>query len=99
MYFGSFFIFTVVLTVLKKDFDERKRLIADLQKTLSEVKQLSGLLPICASCKKIRDDKGDWKQMESYISDHSEALFSHDICPECIRILYPEQYGDLFDKQ
>jgi len=99
MYFGFFSIFTIVLAILKKDIDERRRLIAELQQTLGEVKQLSGLLPVCASCKKIRDDNGDWKQMESYFSDHSEVLFSHGICPECIERLYPEQYNTLFDKQ
>lgn len=60
---------------------------------LSEVKQLSGLLPICASCKKIRDDRGYWKRIESYISDHSEVQFSHALCPECMKRLYPE-YAD-----
>ena len=63
-----------------------------LTKALAEVKQLSGFLPICASCKKIRDDKGYWNQIESYISQHSEAKFSHGICPECAKKLYPEFY-------
>ncbi|MCD4702140.1 MAG: tetratricopeptide repeat protein [Candidatus Aegiribacteria sp.] len=62
----------------------------DLKRALNEVKQLSRLLPICASCKKIRDDHGYWKQIESYISDHSEAQFSHGLCPECMMMLYPE---------
>ncbi|MFA6411938.1 MAG: PAS domain S-box protein [Syntrophales bacterium] len=70
--------------------NERERLISELQKAFSEVKKLSGLLPICASCKNIRDDKGYWKQIESYISDHSEAEFSHGICPDCAKKLYPE---------
>ncbi|MFA5182361.1 MAG: PAS domain S-box protein [Syntrophales bacterium] len=70
--------------------NERERLISELQKALSEVKKLSGLLPICASCKNIRDDKGYWKQIESYIRDHSEAEFSHGICPDCAKKLYPE---------
>jgi hypothetical protein len=51
---------------------------------------LSGLLPICAACKKIRDDKGYWHQVEEYVRDHSEADFSHSICPDCVRRLYPE---------
>ena len=63
---------------------------AQLMESLSEVRQLSGLLPICASCKKIRDDKGYWKQIESYIRDHSEADFSHSICPDCVKTLYPD---------
>jgi hypothetical protein len=56
----------------------------------AEVKTLRGLLPICASCKKIRDDEGYWNQIESYIGQHSEAQFSHSICPECAKKLYPE---------
>ncbi len=62
---------------------ERERLIAELQEALAKVKVLKGLLPICAWCKKIRDDKGYWQQIEAYISDRSEADFSHAICPEC----------------
>lgn len=61
----------------------------ELQSTLSKVKQLSGMLPICASCKKIRDDKGYWKQIEIYIRDHSEVEFSHGLCPDCAKRLYP----------
>jgi PAS domain S-box-containing protein len=56
----------------------------------SELKTLQGLLPICASCKKIRDDKGYWAELEKYISDRSEARFSHSICPECLKELYPD---------
>lgn len=66
----------------------------ELQDALAEVKQLSGLLPICSSCKKIRDDAGYWQQIEGYISDHSEADFTHGICPECMKNLYPQLYGD-----
>jgi len=62
-----------------------------LQDAISEIKQLSGLLPICASCKKIRDDKGYWNKIETYIHDHSEAKFSHGICPECMDEMYGEQ--------
>ena len=65
---------------------------AELEKALTEVKKLSGLLPICANCKKIRDDKGYWNQIELYISNHSEAEFSHGLCPECAKKLYPEFY-------
>jgi len=60
----------------------------ELQKAIASIKILQGLLPICASCKKIRDDKGYWKQLEVYIRDHSEADFSHGICPECVEKLY-----------
>jgi hypothetical protein len=61
-----------------------------LREALTKVKELSGLLPICAACKKIRDDKGYWNQIEIYIREHSEAEFSHGICPECLNKLYPE---------
>ncbi|MFA7382058.1 MAG: cache domain-containing protein [Desulfurivibrionaceae bacterium] len=66
---------------------------AELKEAMSQVKILSGFLPICASCKKIRDDKGYWNQIESYIRDHSEAEFSHSICPDCAEKLYPDLYG------
>ncbi len=78
------------ITIRKKAEEERDKLIADLQKTLAEVKKLKGILPICASCKKIRDDSGYWNQVESYIRDHSEVEFSHGLCPECAKMLYPE---------
>ncbi len=61
-----------------------------LEDALSQLKTLSGLLPICSSCKKIRDDSGYWNQIERYIQDHSEAEFSHSICPECLKRLYPD---------
>jgi PAS domain S-box-containing protein len=72
---------------------EREQLLSELQQALANVKTLSGLLPICANCKKIRDDKGYWNQIESYISEHSEAVFSHGICPECTKQLYPDFYN------
>ena len=72
--------------------EERERLILELQEALTKVKTLSGLLPVCSSCKKIRNDKGHWEQMEIYIRDRSEADFSHGICPECAEKLYPEYY-------
>ncbi len=65
-----------------------------LRNALSRVKELSGLLPICAACKKIRDDKGYWNQIENYIRDHSEAEFNHSICPKCSKKLYPEYFGE-----
>ncbi len=63
---------------------------AEMRDAMSRLKVLSGLLPICASCKKIRDDKGYWNQIEAYIRDHSEAEFSHSICPECAKKLFPD---------
>ncbi|MHB8522216.1 MAG: response regulator [Limisphaerales bacterium] len=73
---------------------DRERLIAELRESLAKVKTLSGLVPICASCKKIRDDQGFWKQVETYVAEHSEAKFSHGLCPDCARKLYPELYED-----
>ncbi|BCS98639.1 hypothetical protein DSLASN_42710 [Desulfoluna limicola] len=69
--------------VRKQAEEEKAELIDELQGVLSEMKLLSGMLPICASCKKIRDDKGYWSQLETYISEHSSARFSHGFCPEC----------------
>lgn len=69
---------------------DREKLIADLRDAIAKVKTLTGLLPICASCKKIRDDKGYWNQIESFISQHSTAEFSHSICPDCAKTLYPD---------
>lgn len=78
------------ITASKKLEQEREGLISELQDALAKVRTLSGMLPICASCKKIRDDKGYWNQIESYISKHSQAEFSHGICPQCARKLYPD---------
>ncbi|MFH0995226.1 MAG: response regulator [Pseudomonadota bacterium] len=74
---------------------ERDRLIFELREAISKIKQLSGLLPICSHCKKIRDDKGYWNHIEAYIRDHSEAAFSHSICQECAKKYYPDM--DLYD--
>lgn len=71
---------------------ERERLIQELQDALREVRMLSGLLPICSSCKRIKDEQGGWSNLERYISDHSEAEFTHGICPDCARRLYPDYY-------
>jgi PAS domain S-box-containing protein len=78
------------ITDRKRLEQEREQLIAELQATLAKVRKLGGLLPICAHCKKIRDDKGYWNQIEAYLRTHSGAEFSHSICPECARRLYPD---------
>jgi len=75
---------TAILSVQWKNSQEEK------EKALLDLKILNGLLPICASCKKIRDDNGYWERIEIFISDHSEADFTHGICPECVKELYPE---------
>ena len=64
--------------------------VQELQKALDDVRTLRGIIPICANCKKIRDDQGYWNQVEAYVRDHTEAEFSHSICPECMKELYPE---------
>ena len=78
------------ITAQKREEEERVRLIGELTEALGNIKTLRGLLPICASCKKIRDDRGYWQKVESYISDHTQAEFTHGICPDCLRRLYPE---------
>lgn len=78
---------------------ERERMIRELQAALNKVKTLSGLIPICANCKRIRDDKGYWNDVEMYISQHSDAEFSHGLCNECMQKLYPDQYRQLQEKR
>jgi hypothetical protein len=80
------------ITERKQAEAEREQLIGELQAVLAQVKQLSGLLPICSSCKKIRNDQGYWQQVEVYIRDHSDVEFSHGICPDCMQRLYPDYY-------
>jgi PAS domain S-box-containing protein len=82
------------ITERKRADEERERLLGELQDALAKVKTLSGLLPICASCKRIRDDQGYWTQVEVYIRDHSEARFSHGLCPDCAAQLYPGFFTD-----
>ena len=79
---------------IKQTDEEKSKVIKELQTALERVKTLSGMLPICASCKKIRDDRGYWNRIEAYIEKHSEAEFSHGICPECARKLYPEYFSE-----
>ncbi|MDM8556421.1 response regulator [Desulfococcaceae bacterium HSG7] len=83
---------------LKNALSKQKKLIKELKEALSKIKTLNGLLPICASCKKIRDDKGYWNQVEHYIMDHSDADFTHSICPECVKELYPKIQERILNK-
>lgn len=87
------------ITDRKKIEAEREKLIKDLQNALQEVKTLSGLIPICASCKKIRDDKGFWTNVEEYITQHAEVDFSHAICPQCMKEKYPRVYEKMQKKK
>ena len=75
---------------------EKEGLIGELREALAKIRALSGLLPICASCKRIRNDRkeGSWSELEGYIKEHSEADFSHSICPDCALRLYPDLRGD-----
>jgi len=75
----------------KRAEEERERVIVELQDALAKIRTLHGLIPICASCKKIRDDKGYWNQIELYIREHSEAEFTHSVCPDCARKLYGDK--------
>jgi PAS domain S-box-containing protein len=88
---AEFIIVTGInITALKQAEREKEKLILDLQTALANVKTLSGLLPICAGCHKIRDDRGYWQQVEKYIQSHSNVDFTHSICPDCSKRLYPE---------
>jgi len=79
----------------KRHTGEMEELVVQLREAMASVKTLSGLLPICSGCKKIRDDGGYWEQVETYVSSHSEATFTHSLCPDCLKQLYPEQYERL----
>lgn len=77
---------------------EREKIIEELQDALAKIKTLRGLLPICSFCKKIRDDQGYWRQIEVYMKEHSDANFSHSICPECAKRYYPHLYKEREEK-
>lgn len=90
---GSLLVRSILYAIERKAMAvEREKLVQELQTALAKVKLLSGFLPICCSCKKIRDDKGYWQQIEAYISQHAEVTFSHGLCAECALKLYPEHY-------
>jgi AmiR/NasT family two-component response regulator len=82
---------------LNAELDARNQ---ELEQALAEVKTLSGLLPICASCKKIRDDDGQWQDVTVYVQEHTQADFTHSLCPDCLAKLYPpDQYPYLYDDE
>ena len=89
------YVWIQVMAQLDRREEELLGLNKDLQSALAEVRELRGLIPICSACKKIRDDKGYWNQLEFYIEDHSRAEFTHGICPDCTR----ERYPDLEDEE
>ncbi len=84
---------------IKQAYQEKSNLISELQDALAQVKTLRGLLPICAWCKKIRDDQGYWTRIESYIKAHTDADFSHGICPACAAEKFPEYFKNETDEQ
>ena len=84
---------------LRRHVQERDNLLKQLHAAAANIKILRGLIPICAACKKIRDDKGYWNQIEIYVADHSEADFTHGVCPECAKRLYPDAYKELYPDQ
>ncbi|MFI5294887.1 MAG: PAS domain-containing protein [Thermodesulfovibrionales bacterium] len=83
------------MTRRKEAEKEKEVLISELQEALSKIKTLDGLLPICAWCKKIHDDKGYWKKVETYVEEHSDASFTHGICPECLKKVSPDTYEEI----
>ncbi len=83
-----FITFAILLSSVREQLRQSRR----------EVKRLSSLLPICASCKKIRDELGNWQEIETYIRDHSDTDFSHGVCPDCAKVLYPEFSDELLKK-
>jgi PAS domain S-box-containing protein len=80
------------ITSMKKQAEEREKMVHELQEAVMNVKALKGLLPICATCRKVRDDQGYWEQLEAYIEKHSDAEFTHGLCPSCARDRYPDLF-------
>jgi K+-sensing histidine kinase KdpD len=87
---AAFVILGVALATIKKLLEIEKELSRSIWATLEEVKMLKGFLPICSSCKNIRDDRGYWEKIELYIEQHSDAEFTHTLCPDCMKKLYPD---------
>lgn len=87
----AYLVLAAVIAAVRESLRRERALSAELQEALDNVRQLRGLIPICASCKNIRNDDGYWERIEVYIRDRSEADFSHGICPECEKRLYPDE--------
>lgn len=88
--FISYITIAMGLSIIRRLLETEKQLTRNLQKNLEEIKILKGFLPICASCKNIRNDRGYWEQIEHYIASRSEAEFTHTLCPDCTKKLYPD---------
>lgn len=81
---GFFVVFVFLADRWKTSYEEQQKLVKDLKKALEDIKVLTGLIPICAWCKKVRDDEGYWQQVEAFVQEHSSATFTHSICPSCM---------------
>lgn len=92
-------ITSIDITAAKQAEEDRVTLIGELKRALDEVERLRGLLPICAACKKIRDDEGYWSQIEEYLDKHTNLTFSHTVCPDCARRLYPEVADQIYGSE
>jgi hypothetical protein len=90
LYYFAFKPLQKEILVREKAEKELKKIVEELNKALEEVKTLQGIIPICSSCKNIRNDQGFWEKVESYIGGHTDAKFSHGVCPDCAKKLYPE---------
>ncbi len=88
-------LYVFILNPMRRLINEQNRLITELREAAENIRTLKGLLPMCAWCKKIRDDRGYWKKVETYIKEHSEASFTHGICPDCLKTLDPLVYEQL----
>jgi hypothetical protein len=97
--FGFYSVFIISSLTIRRYIDQLKVVNAELTSALAEVRQLKGLLPICASCKKIRDESDQWVVMEKYIQSRTDARFSHGLCPECMKKLYPEAYDKMMKER
>lgn len=95
----SFLLISFFISKIAALLSAEKKISENLKEAMKQIKILRGFLPICASCKKIRNDQGYWEQIESYIHTHSEADFTHGLCEECARRLYPEIYPDVETKE
>jgi hypothetical protein len=94
MEFAACVVVAGIASVGRRQLGAQEKLNAELFATMAQIKRLEGLLPICAACKQIRNERGEWEVMEKYITTHSEAQFSHSVCPNCARQLYPQYVDD-----
>lgn len=92
---GMLFLFIGIWKWLPKMIEKQTMITDKLDQVEEEVKALQGLLPICATCKKVRDDQGYWNQIEAFIANHADVSFSHSICPDCLKKHYPQEYENI----